>query len=153
MNTIMNIILEAAAMDDSIVSLKQQNRFIKLTLPESEQHYWSPVLNLTCSNNETPDKTIIRGHVGRSSENVWGLFILIYAAIAILGFFSSVWAYVQWVLHKDLMYFWSVPLSILLLISIFFTSRYGQRKAHLQTLHLMRFLRKAVDPIECVRIL
>lgn len=152
MESIMVLILEAAAKDDSIVSLKQQNRFIKLTIPESEQHYWSPVLNLTCSKNEIPDKTIIRGHIG-PSENVWGLFVLTYSAIAILGFFASVWAYVQWVLNKDLMYFWSVPLSILLLFTMFATSKYGQKKAHLQTLHIMRFLRKAVDNIECVRVL
>jgi len=152
METIMSIILDAAQKDESIITLQQQNRFIKISIPENEKHYWSPVLNLTCDNKEIADKTVIRGHIG-PSENVWGLFVLTYSAIAILGFFASVWAYVQWVLNKDLMYFWSVPLSIFLLFTMFATSKYGQKKAHLQTLHIMRFLRKAVDNIECVRVL
>lgn len=152
METIMSIIMEAAQKDDSIISLQQQNRFIKITIPENEKHYWSPVLNLTCDNKEIADRTVIRGHIG-PSESVWGIFILTYSAIAILGFFASVWAYVQWVLNKDLFYFYVIPIAILLLFSIFTTSKYGQRKAHIQTLHIMRFLRKAVDNIECERII
>lgn len=152
MTTIMNVILDAAAKDESIISLKQQNRFIKLTIPENEKHYWSPVLNLSCDNKELKGKTVIRGQIG-PSESVWGLFVLTYAAIAILGFFASVWAYVQWVLNKDLFYFYVIPIAIALLLSIFITSKYGQRKAHLQTLHIMRFLRRAVDNIECERII
>lgn len=37
--------------------------------------------------------------------------------------------------------------------SMLITSKFGQRKAHLQTLHIMRFLRKAIDPVECIRII
>lgn len=152
MSNIMNIILEAAAKDETIVTRKQHNKYIKITIPDSEKHYWSPVLNLSCDNKEIKDKTIIRGHIG-PSEDVWGIFILTYAAIAILGFFASVWAYVQWVLNKDLFYFYVIPIAIALLFSIFITSKYGQRKAHLQTLHIMRFLRRAVDKIECERVI
>lgn len=152
METIMSIIMEAAKNDKSVFSLQQHDRYIKISIPENEKHYWSPVLNLTCDNKEVLNKTVIRGQIG-PSESVWGLFVLTYAAIAILSFFASVWAYVQWVLQKDLFYFYVIPLALALLFSIFITSKFGQRKAHLQTLHIMRFLRKAVDNIECERII
>lgn len=150
METIMHLIMKAAQEDKTIVSLQQQNRFIKITIPENEKHYWSPVLNISCDNKEITDKTIIRGHIG-PSENVWGLFVLTYAAIGILGFFATVWAYVQWVLEKETVYFYAFPITLALMLSIFTTSKFGQKKANLQTLHIMRFLRKAVDPIECER--
>ena len=60
METIMHLIMKAAKEDKTIVSLQQQNRFIKITIPENEKHYWSPVLNISCDNKEITDKTIIR---------------------------------------------------------------------------------------------
>lgn len=151
LSTVVDLIYQTAKKDESIILLKQLDSHIKITIPLKEKHYWSPVLNLSFDNTEEENKTIIRGQIG-PSENIWGLFILFYSAIAILGFFGTAWAYVQWMMHQNAAYFIVAPIAIGLLFSIFLSSKYGQRKAHLQTLHIMRFLRKAVDTIECQRI-
>lgn len=149
---IIQLILTEAKNDNTIELNLQQGKYLRINIPEKDQHYWSPVLNLSCYDKEVTDKTVIRGQIG-PSESVWGIFVLTYAALAILGFFGSVWAYVQWVLHKETIYFLIIPIATILVLSIFITSQFGQRKAHAQTLHLLRFLRKAVDSIDCVRVL
>ena len=53
--------------------------------------------------------------------------------------------------HKSASLLFIIPLSIFIFGSIFSTVKYGKRKAHTQMIHLLRFLRKAVDSVECVR--
>ncbi|PIE87534.1 MAG: hypothetical protein CSA01_00385 [Bacteroidetes bacterium] len=139
---------------DNTIKGKIRPRF-KLQTPETkeeeEQHYWSPVLNLSCDDEEEPDKTIIRGQIG-PSENVWVLFVFGYSAIAVFGFFASIWAYVKWNINGELRYLIIIPIAILLILSIFLASKFGQYKGHSQMLRLLHFLRQSVDTIECERI-
>lgn len=148
---IIRLIRDAGEKDETINIIQQQSRFLRITVPEKEQHYWSPVLKISCNDNEVENQTIIRGHIG-PNESVWGIFFLTYAAIAVIGFFGSIWAYAQWLFEKNPNYFAIIPICLIILSTMFLTSKYGQRKAHTQMLHIMRFLRKAVDPIECERI-
>ena len=148
---IMQIIKLAAEKDDSIDIIQQQSRFLRISIPIKEQHYWSPLLKISCNDNEVEGKTIIRGHIG-PNESVWGIFFLSYSAIALVGFFGGIWAYAQWLFNKNPYLLVIIPVCALLLSTMFITSKIGQNKAKKQTLHIMRFLRKAVDNIECTRI-
>lgn len=150
--TFIQLVQAEAQKDSSVKLMVYKGQFLKLSIPQNEQHYWSPVVNISCNDKEEANKTIIRGHIG-PSENVWSLFVLVYAALSILGFFGSVWAYVQWVLNKETKYFIIVPIAVLLVLSIFITSKFGQYKGHAQMVRLLRFLRRAVDTIECERVL
>lgn len=149
---IIKLIREAAKKDNTIDCIQQQSRFLRISITIENQHYWSPLLKLSCDDNEVEGKTVVRGHIG-PNESVWGIFFLTYSAIGVLGFFGGVWAYAQWFFEKNPYYFIIIPICLLVLSTMFITSKIGQKKAQTQTLHLMRFLRKAIDPIECVRII
>ncbi len=148
---IMEIIKTAASKDVTIDIVQQQSRFLRISIPLQNQHYWSPLLKISCNDNEVEGKTIIRGHIG-PNESVWGIFFLSYAAIALIGFFGGIWAYAQWLFNKNPNFLVVIPICVFLLSTMFITSKIGQNKAQKQTLHIMRFLRKAVDNIECTRI-
>lgn len=148
---IMKLIKAAGENDKTIDVIQQQSRFLRITVPQEEQHYWSPLLKISCDDNEIDGKTVIRGHIG-PNESVWGIFFLTYAAIAVIGFFGGIWAYAQWLFERNPYYFLIIPICLVILSTMFLTSKYGQKKAHTQMLHIMRFLRRAVDPIECERM-
>lgn len=149
--TFIRLVQEEAKKDNSVKLSVEKGFFLKLSIPKEEQHYWSPVVNLNCDDKEKPNKTVIIGHIG-PSVSVWLMFVLVYIILAILSFFGSIWAYVQWTLNKELKYLIIIPIAILLVLSIFLTSKFGQYKGHTQMIHLLRFLRRATDSIECKRI-
>jgi hypothetical protein len=145
---IMDLIHSHGLTDPTIVCSKY-GRFIRLSIPKKAQHTWSPVLNLSFDQQE--NRTLIRCLIG-PSETVWQSIMLFYIAFSILGFFGSIYALVRWNLSGSMDYLFIIPLSIAFLFSIFLVSRQGKIKAHLEMLHLLRFLRKAVDEIEFKRV-
>ncbi len=148
MDEIMNIIHQHGEADDTVVNSKY-GRFIKLTIPKKERHYWTPVLSL--SFDQEKDGTLIRGLIG-PNDKVWTKFMFFYIATGTLGTFGSIFSLVQWQLHDTLAYIFIIPLTIALLSTIFYTAKFGKTQAHTQMLHLLRFLRRAVDQTDCVRV-
>ncbi len=145
---IMKLISDFTAADPTLTH-STYTRFIKLSIPNKEQHYWSPVLSL--SFDQQKDATIIRGVIG-PKDKIWTMFMFFYIGISVLGLFGSMVALVKWQMSADLSLLFVIPLTIILLLSIFYTSKYGKVQAHTQTIHILRALRKAVDTVECVRI-
>jgi len=137
------------AIDDPTITHSTYTRFIKLSIPNKDQHYWSPVLSL--SFDQRKDTTIIRGVIG-PKDKIWTMFMFFYIGISVLGMFASMVALVKWQMSDDMSLIFVIPLTIILLLSVFYTSKYGKVQAHTQTLHILRALRKAVDTVECVRI-
>jgi len=147
---VMNLIIDEAKTDDSVV-LSTFTRFIKLCCPKAHQHYWSPVLNITFDWDEYDKKTYLRGVIG-PNEKVWTMFMFFYIGLIVIGLFGGLYSLSKWQVSGDTSMLWIAPLCLFLFGSIFTVAKYGKRKAHLQMLHLLRFLRRAVDSIECVRI-
>lgn len=145
---LMEVVLHHIKQDKSII-YNSYERFIKITIPPEEQHYWSPLLSLTFEQEE--DRTLIRGVIG-PKESIWTMFIFFYISLAVAGFFGSMYALVKWSLNNDKSFLVLIPIVIALLLSVFFTSKYGKVQAHTQTLHVLRALRKAVDSVQCTRI-
>jgi hypothetical protein len=137
------------AKEDKTVAVHSYSKFIKLGIPKKEQHTWSPVLNMTF--DEENDGTLIRCLIG-PEEMVWIVIMFGYIATSVLGLFASMFALVRWQLNGDSTYLFSIPLTVVVLASIFIISRIGRQKAHLQTLHILRYLRKSVDEVDCMRI-
>ena len=135
--------------NDNTVVCSSYDRFIKLRIPKKDQHYWSPVISL--SFDTLDNKTIVRGLVG-PNEDVWLLFTFCYAFVGILGTIGSIYALTEWSLHNAYVYLWIIPFATLLFLTIFLTAKYGKRKGQTQMLHLLRFLRAALDPTDAVRV-
>jgi hypothetical protein len=145
---LMAIIVASIKSDRSLI-YNTYDRFIKISIPPQEQHYWTPVLSL--SFEQEKDRTLIRGIIG-PKETIWTMFMFFYIAVAVSGFFGSMYALVKWSMNDITSYLFIPPLAIVLLLTIFFTSKFGRVQAHVQTLHILRALRKAVDGIECERV-
>ena len=144
----MNIIHEHGEADETVINSKY-GRFIKLTIPRAERHYWTPVLSL--SFDQEKDGTLIRGLIG-PNDKVWTLFSFFYFGVGFLGIVGSVFALVQWQLYDTFAYIFIIPLSVALISTIFYTAKFGKKQAHTQMLHLLRFLRRAVDKTDTVRV-
>jgi len=145
----MALILAEAEKDESVRSSSVRHN-IRLKLPIKEQHYWSPVMNLSFEWDEYDNKLYIRGVIG-PNDRVWTMFMFFYIGTIMVGLFGGIWALTKWQVSDDLSLIWIIPFSIFVFGSIFSTVKYGKRKAHTQMLHLLRFLRKAVDSVECKR--
>jgi hypothetical protein len=149
-NSMLDLILTHANADDSVKVSSHTNQ-IKLMLPFTERHYWSPVMNLTCEWDDYDKKTYIRGVIG-PNDKVWTMFTFFYIGIIMIGMFGGVFSLVKWQIHDDSTWLFVIPLCLFIFGSIFSTVKFGKRKAHTQMLHLLRFLRRAVDSVKCVRV-
>lgn len=145
---LMEVILHHIKQDDTLV-YNTYDRFIKISVPEKEQHYWSPVLSL--SFEQEKERSLIRGVIG-PKETIWTMFTFFYISLAVAGFFCSMYALVKWQVNDEKGFLVLIPIITVLLLSVFFTSKYGKVQAHTQTLHLLRALRKSVDAVECTRV-
>jgi len=145
----MTLILAEAKKDDS-VRTSSHTHHIRVQCPAKHQHYWSPVMNLSFDWDEYDNKLYIRGVIG-PNDKVWTMFMFFYIGIIMIGLFGGIWSLTKWQIHDDASLLFIIPLCIFIFGSIFSTVKYGKRKAHTQMIHLLRFLRKAVDSVECVR--
>jgi len=145
----MALILAEAKKDDTVRS-SSHTHHIGIQCPAEHQHYWSPVMNLSFDWDDFDNKLYIRGVIG-PNDKVWTMFMFFYIGIIMIGLFGGIWALTKWQVHDDASLLFIIPLSIFIFGSIFSTVKYGKRKAHTQMIHLLRFLRKAVDSVECVR--
>ena len=143
------IISEAKA--DLTVKVSNHTNQIKLMLPPTERHYWSPVINLTCEWDEYDKKTYIRGVIG-PNDKVWTMFTFFYTGIIMIGMFGGIFSFVKWQIHDDSTWLFIIPLCLFIFGSIVSTVKFGKRKAHTQMVHLLRFLRRAIDSVDCERV-
>jgi hypothetical protein len=146
---VMRIIINNAKKDPTIV-LSTYTHFIKLRYPKTDQHYWSPVLQLSFDWDDYDHKTYIRGVIG-PNEKVWTMLMFFYSGLLIIALFGGIFSLTKWQISNDPSLLWIAPLCLFLFGSIITVAKIGKRKAHTQMLHLMRFLRRALDTIECKR--
>ena len=113
-------------------------RYLIVQIPESQQHYWSPHLQLTLDPDEK-GQTLIRGLI-TPRPTVWTLFAGFYGVILVLGFFASVYGLAQWQLNHPTAWVWSPVISACLLAVVYGAARVGQQLGRTQTEELLKFL-------------
>lgn len=141
---ILNFIDEQAKISGE-VSHTRANQYLILRIPQSVREYWSPELQIQpFQDYEDKSKTVVRCVVG-PSQSVWMLFTFIYSAIILLTLFGGMFGLVQKQLSDSSVFLWFWPIGIVLLLSIFAISKYGQRKARNQTLRLVSFFMHTLE--------
>jgi hypothetical protein len=120
----------------SRVEVKNFPGYVTLRIPEEDQHFWSPLLNLSL---ETDDDghSVIHGIYGPNA-NVWTIFLYGYLLIGSLTLFSGLLGISQWVVG---VYSWGLivfGVLVVLLIGLYLLAQFGQKLAARQTylLHL-----------------
>lgn len=132
--------LDEKAKRSEDVTHTRAKQYLILKIPPSNREYWSPELQIQpFQDYEDKKKTIVRCVVG-PSQSVWMMFTFIYSAIILLTLFGGMFGLVQYQLNKSSVFLWLWPIGIVLLLSIFAVSKYGQKKARNQTLRLVSVL-------------
>lgn len=126
---------------------KVRHGYISIFPSTHHKHYWSPHLSVTVEVDEdNSNQTILRGLYG-PAPGVWTLFIFIYAIIALATVIISVIGLANITLGESGSILWLLPILISLLLSIFATSYFGQRKGRSQTKTINDFFMTILEDI------
>lgn len=109
----------------------------KLYLPKASQQFWSPELNLAVEITE--EGTLLRGFYG-PKPTVWTMFVFFYSLVAFAIIIISIVGLSQYSLGKSSSILWFVPVLILLFLSLYLSSYFGQKKAASQIDILNQFV-------------
>ena len=123
--------------------LRTKQNQIHLLIPNEEQHFWSPQLQLQLEKDED-GKQLVRGLYG-PNPNVWILFIYGYAALGILGTFSLIIGLSQWSLDQTPWGLWLFALLALLALGLYLIAQTGQKIGAAQTFRLHHCYEEAVE--------
>ena len=108
-----------------------------LSLPLEQQHYWSPQLSLSFEETETG--TIVRGLYG-PRPSVWGMFVFFYSFIGIGTLIVATIGFSKLTLGKSSGLLWLVPVLLLVFLSLYLVSYFGQKLGRKQMITLHQFM-------------
>lgn len=115
---------------------------------EKDQHYWSPQLTINFEKSETG--SLVRGLYG-PKPSVWTMFMFFYSLIGFITLIAAMVSLSYWSLGEYSIIFWSVPVLILIFLSLFLVAYLGQKFGHKQIVSIHRFLEECVgEKVELV---
>lgn len=132
--------------EDRSVSGVRSNNYVFVKTPEQVAHYWSPEMSVRIEQHDYLDYVGVHCVIG-PRQSVWVLFTLIYAALAILTIFGGIFGIVQLDMEGSASVIWSLPIGLILISTIFITSKMGQNKGRDEMLHLVSFVYHALDEV------
>ena len=115
----------------------KQTVFVKT--PSWMAHYWSPEMTVRIERSEFSGDVLVHCLIG-PRQAVWAMFALIYAAILLVTCFGGMFGIVQYSTSGSSPWIYVIPVGIVLLSSVFITSKFGQQKGRDQMLHLVSFV-------------
>lgn len=113
-----------------------------LSLPKKEQHYWSPQLSL--SFEAIDGGSLLRGMYSPRPE-VWTMFVLFYSVIGFAMLVILVVGYSNWSLGQSAQVLWSVPVLLMVFLSLYLVSYFGQRRGKSQMISLHSFIEDSLE--------
>ena len=110
--------------------------FASIKIPVNDRHYWSPQLSLTLEEQEEKNGTNIYGLYGPAPA-VWTMFVFFYALIGFAIAVILVVGLSRISLDMDAPILWWIPVLLIILLSIYLVSFFGQKIGHgqMETLH------------------
>jgi len=142
---IMNSFKENLDKKDCKYCSKISGNHIFLDIPEEENHFWSPQLQVEVVKDKATKKIIVKGILGPKPQ-IWTMFMFFHFVIAILFVVFFVWFYTNWTLNKDVQ-FQKMMLLVLPILSValYFFGQSGKRFAYNQMVELDNFLTKTIN--------
>jgi hypothetical protein len=132
------------AGEDCKFCSKISGNHIFLDVPEIEEHFWFPQLQVEVIKDEN-DKTIIKGILGPKPK-VWTFFMFLHFVVAAAFIVFFVIFYVKWSLEKDyqLAKYMLIGLPILWIVFYAF-GQLGKKKGYKQMVELDDFMMKTLE--------
>ncbi len=121
------------------------DNYIYLKIPEKDQHYWSPEMRVSIKDSN--NGSLVSAMVGPNGK-VWATFMVYYGLSVMVLLFGGSFGISQWFLGIESFWIWSIPLSVLMYVTIILAARYGQRLGKEQHLTLRYFLNEAIAHAE-----
>lgn len=110
-----------------------------LKIKKSDQHYWSPQLNIKF--DAQGDQTLVKGRY-EPHHNVWTLFVLSYLALGVIALFIGIIGFSRMSLDMAAPILWGLPIVGLLAFALYFVSQLGQKLGAEETFDLHHFAEK-----------
>ncbi len=123
---------------DTIDQVERQNSCIvtqypsrlKLQIPSSDQHYWSPELEVHLT--EIDNGTSLIGKYG-PHQNVWTLFVTLYVVVGVIMSIVLIFGLSRWQLGLSAKILWLVPVLMCMAFFLYLVSQVGQKLGAEQT--------------------
>lgn len=141
----LNHVIESLKTDKNVSGMRS-GELIFLKTPKAKQHYWSPEMTVRIETNAYIDYTRVCCLIG-PRQSVWVMFAFIYAAIAVATLFAAMFGFVQYSRYGNSAWLWAIPIGLVLVSSIFYTAKVGQKKGRDQMLYLVSFIYHSLDEL------
>lgn len=99
--------------------------YLTLRIPEKDQHFWSPQLNLSLDSDET-GKTVIQGIYGPNT-NVWAMFLYSYLIVGFLAIGAAVVGLSQWMIGATPWGLWGLAAALIVGFGLYVFAQTGQK--------------------------
>ncbi len=144
---VMSRIVDLLAKAQGEVKGQIVQNHITLDLPEHSRHYWSPQLNFRVEvDEEDKGSTTIKGLIG-PRPNVWTMFMFIYFAVGAAGFVLSIYGVSKWMLGEENLWIYALPMAGLIMLTAYWTGKYGEKLGQNQIEYLKQFVRDALEMV------
>lgn len=130
--------------DETSIKARIIEGFITLYFPSEEQHFWSPQLSLNMYESE--NGTLLRGIYGPRPA-VWTMFVFFYSIIGFAILIIAIFGFSNLSLGNNAHILWLIPVLIVLFLSLFLTSYFGQRLSHNEMIRLHHFVEKSTGMV------
>lgn len=129
----------------SKVMVSVATHHIYLRVPKSEEHFWSPRLNLVIEKHEKG--TLVRGLFGPKAS-IWTAFVFFYAAFGVATLAMLFWGLSQNTLDMYPWALWFVPGGLLTIGGIYLLTQFGQKLGFPQMLILNEHFTSVINKYE-----
>ena len=108
--------------------------FATLSLPQEEQHYWSPQLSITIEEHE--QGSLLRGLYGPRPA-VWTMFAFFYSFIGFAILMVTMVGASFLTIGRPGTILWLIPVLVAIFLSLFLVANYGKKlgRDQMRTLH------------------
>lgn len=128
--------------EEDRVEIKTFPDYLTLVIPEEDQHFWSPQLNLSLEETESGG-TQITGTYGPNT-NVWSMYLYGYLIGICVAGVVTVFAISKWVVSGWTTGFYFVGATLAVLAGMYLSAQIGQKLAAQQTFELHQAFERGV---------
>lgn len=127
------------------VQVSVATHHIYLRIPKSEEHFWSPRLNLVIESHAKG--TLVRGLFGPKAS-IWTAFVFFYAMFGLATLAMLFWGLSQNTLDMYPWALWFVPGGLLTIGGIYLLTQFGQKLGFPQMLVLNEQFTSVINKYE-----
>ena len=131
---------------------KVRHGYISIIPTEVQRHYWSPHLSIVVEQSEEDENvTLLKGLYG-PSPSVWTMFVFFYAIITLVTVIVTIIGFANLSIDESGKILWALPFLIILILSIYVTSYFGQLKGKDQIEEINHFFLTILEDINRKKI-